>query len=591
MGKIAVLEVTGEYKDDSVRKNQFIIDSEEPYLLIWNGNKEYSNIVLDCIEQDNWLGYGEVIAVCAGPGQDAVQLSMESVLECFSLEIVGLLFRKDILVKSGGYNTKLMAMTDFELLCRLIETNGNGLVVFPGVEETEWRVTKEELFTCAYLMRRYLNEMHAWGIMESVLQQMYFVAEQSNLLAVFQEYMNEMISGGYTYQKIAADTAPFLIFRGDETCFGVLRDFADSLADELQKLGQAVLLVEPGKTDYEYLQNHVSKAIIGFQAGAMEKDFFKQLQGPKLQFWFDNPVFYEEHFRTISEECYVLCHDKDYAEYISGHYQMKNVCIMPPAGHAQVWQESERPHDIVYIGKYLPETEVQLEGEYKQYYEYMLSHPNLTFIDGLKGMLQEMGRQELVSRSNEIFRNMNPLCQRVINHYKKKVIETILEAGYEIHVYGESWNNYESPYAYRLIKHPEVSVEESLQEWRKAKIGLNIMSWHKAGMTERIANIMLSGAVCLSDETSYLREHFTEEQLVTFRLDCLDELPLKIEKILQDDNWEKIAHYGYRKAMQEHTWERRAKQLVDMVDKVWDKRSPGGICFEKQGEKKEGEKF
>lgn len=578
MGKIAVLEVTEEYKDDSTRKNQFIIQSEEPYLLIWNGDKEYLNVVLDHMEQEDWLGYGDVIAVCAGPRQDAVQLSMESVLGCFSLEIVGLLFRKAILAKSGSYNTKLTAMTDFELLCRLIDRNGNGLVVFPGVEETEWKVTKEELFTCAYLMRRYLQEFHAWGIMESVLQQMYFVAEQSNLLVVFQEYMNEMISGGYTYQKIAADTAPFLIFRGDETCFGVLRDFADSLADELQKLGQAVLLVEPGKTDYEYLQNHVSKAIIGFQAGAMEKDFFKQLQGPKLQFWFDNPVFYEEHFQSISEECYVLCHDMDYAEYISRHYRIKNVHIMPPAGHTQVWQEGERPYDIVYIGKYLPESEVQLEGEYRQYYDYMLSHPEMTFSDGLQGMLQEMGKPELMSRSKEIFQNLNPLCQRVINYYKKRVIDTILEAGYEIHVYGDSWNNYESPYAHRLIKHSEVSVAESLEEWGRAKIGLNIMSWHKAGMTERIANIMLSGAVCLSDETSYLKEHFMEgEQIVTFRLSELEQLPGKIEMLLKEDNWRRIARGGYGVASNEHTWADRAKQLLDMVEGIWDKDEESGV--------------
>lgn len=572
MDKIAVLEVTEEYKDDSVWKNQFIIHSKEPYLLIWHGEEVYLSEVLNRIEQECWLDYGDVIAVCAGPQQDAVQLSMENILDCFSLEIVGLLFRKDVLTKAGSYNTKLKAMTEFEVLCRLTETHGNCLVVFPGVEETEWRVTKEELYTCAYLMRRYLQELHAWGKTESVLQQMYLVAEQSGLLTAFQEYMDEMISGKEAYQRIAADTAPFLIFRGDATCFGVIQDFADSLAEELQKLGQAVVLVESGKLDYEYIQNHVCKAVIGFQARALENEFFKKLQGPKLQFWFDNPVFYEDHFAAISPDCYVLCHDANYADYICNHYHRRNICVMPPAGHVQVWQEeSERPYDIVFIGKYLPESDVQLDGEYKRYYDYMLSHPELTFDAGLQGMLEEMGRPELVSRSNEIFQNLNPLCQRVINHYKKKVLETILEAGYEIHVYGDSWNDYKSPHAHRLIKHPQVSVAESLEEWRRAKIGLNIMSWHKAGMTERIANIMLSGAVCLSDETSYLKEHFVEgQQIVTFRLSELEELPNKIEMILRDDNWRRIARGGYEMAANEHTWEHRAKQLLDMMEGIWD---------------------
>jgi hypothetical protein len=34
------------------------------------------------------------------------------------------------------------------------------------------------------------------------------------------------------------------------------------------------------------------------------------------------------------------------------------------------------------------------------------------------------------------------------------------------------------------------------------------MTWHKAGMTERIANICLSGAVCLSERTEYLDREF-----------------------------------------------------------------------------------
>jgi len=571
--KFAVLEVSKENKDNSGLKNEFILKTKEEFLLILNKDKFTKKQAMDILEKEKWLDYGEVIAICAGVSQDAVRLSIEDVLDCFALEMVGLLFRRDILTKTGSYNVKLEAMTEFEFLCRLTEANGNCLLVFPGIEEDEWTVTETDMFSCAYLVRRYLKALYSWGKSESILQQMCFVAEQSCLRSVFYNYLNEMITSETAYNRIAADTAPILIFRGDATCYGVLQDFADSLAYCLRQRGEAVILAEAGNTDYEYLQSHACKAIIGFQAGALRSKFFKDLQGPKLQFWLDNPVFYAEQFAALPKDCFILCHDANYVNFIKKHYHKENVQIMPPAGHAQfIYEEKERPYDIVFVGKYFPEPDVQLDGIYKLYYEFMLQHPEMTFSAGLEALLTEIGRTELIEHILDIFRDLNPLCQRIINHYKKRVIETILEAGYEIHVYGDSWDAYESPNAHRLIKHPAVSVDDSLKEWQKAKIGLNIMSWHKAGMTERVANIMLSGAVCLSDETIYLNDNFTDgEQLVCYCLNRLDELPGKIERLLIDDEWAKIARRGYDIAMKEHTWEQRTGQLVEMVEGIWDR--------------------
>jgi spore maturation protein CgeB len=92
------------------------------------------------------------------------------------------------------------------------------------------------------------------------------------------------------------------------------------------------------------------------------------------------------------------------------------------------------------------------------------------------------------------------------------------------------------------------------------------MSWHKAGMTERIANIMLSGAVCISDETTYLRDNFIEdEEIVLFKLDKLEELPGKINRLLEDDALRKqISKNAYEKAKREHTWEKRAQELLEL---------------------------
>ena len=84
---------------------------------------------------------------------------------------------------------------------------------------------------------------------------------------------------------------------------------------------------------------------------------------------------------------------------------------------------------------------------------------------------------------------------------------------------------------------------------------------------------MLRGAVVATDETGYVRENFTdEEDMVIFPLQDLDdtdgtpECVKRIKDILSDDDRrEKIAAAGHKKAMEFHTWDVRARQLLDMI--------------------------
>lgn len=572
MENIAVLNLPAEQIDCSSRKNNFIAEHRRPYLAFVNSDKITERQVMKALEREEILSYGDVVVLCAGEIQNPAQLAFEDVLECFPLQIAALVFKRELLAVSGSYNDKLQALTDFELLCRLTEAAGSCLFVFPGIEEDELEIAEEDVYTYAYLIRRYLRELRAWGKTERLLQSMYQAANYKGLLSVFQKYLNYFLESEESFERIAAVTAPFVIFRGDSTCHGVLRDFADSLGNSLRAVGQAVIMAEAEGTDYEYFLHHVCKAFVGFQSVAIGIDFFRKKHGPKLQFWLDNPIFYARQFSEFPKEYYILCQDADYAEFIKEQYHLKNALQFPPGGHLCRWTwQDERPYDIVFVGSFIPEEDVLPERTDRDYYEYMIRHPGMTFSSGLREFLKERGAAREGDALFDELRSMKSVCQSVINHYRKKVIDTIIDAGFEVHVYGDSWNAYRSPNAHRLIRHPEVSVEASLGEWQKAKIGLNIMSWHKAGMTERVANIMLSGAVCLSDETEYLKTHFAEgEQIVCYDLEHLEELPQKIEELLRDEKRAKIAYEGYRAAACGHTWDHRAVELIKMTEDIWE---------------------
>ena len=111
-----------------------------------------------------------------------------------------------------------------------------------------------------------------------------------------------------------------------------------------------------------------------------------------------------------------------------------------------------------------------------------------------------------------------------------------------------------------------MTVEESLTIWEQSKMSLNIMSWHKGGFTERMANIMLAGAVLVTDYTSYLDGKYTNNEMLIFSLSKRHELAENVKKLLYNDNLRNmIAENGKKKTLQNHTWEKRAEQFIDIL--------------------------
>lgn len=121
-----------------------------------------------------------------------------------------------------------------------------------------------------------------------------------------------------------------------------------------------------------------------------------------------------------------------------------------------------------------------------------------------------------------------------------------------------------------LIIHDDIDFEKGLDIMAQSRISLNVMSWHKGGMTERIANAMLNYSVCVTDETSYINRHFVAgENIVTFNLDNIDKLPDKIRTVLQDENLQKyIEKNAYKKALSEHTWDNRSDYFMNILGEI-----------------------
>lgn len=543
--------------------------------------------------QDGEQFCGEIILFCDRTEAAKHSGSAVDYVEFFGIDaetVYGIGYEGQLISSVGALNPVLTddSLSMYEYAGRLVSVSGKCriLPLLPAQVvsaqddmsgDFRERYVEELALVYAYILRWHTKILYEQNLMDAASEKMCLLMQEKGCFGEFQKYMRVLFSDAESFERIAGYTAPFVVLRGDETCVGVLRQFADDLTEALVENGQAVLEISRVEDcDYDRLHGVVVKGIVGFQTRALEIDYFRRLHGPKFQFWFDYPLHFQGLMRNLPDNEYVLCQDANYAELIRRYFHTPNAIHFFPGGHEESAWTGDRPYDISFIGSYFPDEGDDLDEENRRFYCYMLEHPALTFEQGaraLNGWAENVTSEMVVSQNadeDEQFAQymlkMQQACRAVIGHFRNRVIKTILDAGFELHVYGEFWKY--SPFTSygNMIMHSDIAPAESVKELQKAKIGLNIMSWHKAGMTERIANIMLAGALCLSEESVYLREHL-EDEVVMFRLDELEKLPEQIRWLLDSaDERQKIAHKGYEKAMLEYTWDSRARELIRLAE-------------------------
>ena len=575
-GELTIFRLSVDEYENAVYKNECLCNLETDYIVYVAGDSVEDSELVKAVQRLQETGGSSVAVFCRGRQEEL--LDYAGVFGLVSVSIDALLFPREVIQRTGAFNARLRAQTSFELLCRLVRETDSCILLESEREpdaanrmvNTETDTTDDRAYTCAYIIRQHLQHLHALGLMEQVFLIFSEAMQEEGVFPVFQQNMNVFLANEKEFEYIARQTAPFIVLRGNnDACGGVLQQFADDLCVGLAEAGQAVIGVDKQFEEYERLQNMVCKGVVGFQASALNIDYFKNMHCPKFQFWFDNPLYFAKNLWNLPQDYWILCQDAGYAALIQKYFHTVNSVQFPPGGKMGENVQIERSYDIIFVGSCAEDDSEILEGNARIFYDYMLEHPLLTFEQGLLALLpaEDVEDKMFFVRTMDA---LQPAARMVIGHYRLAVISTILEAGFTLHVYGDGWENYRGAGRERLVIHPQVTVEESLEELSKAKIGLNIMSWHKDGMTERIANIMLSGAVCLTEETAYLREHMKDgEEIVCFQLDKLSELPSQIAWLLDHpEERERIAGNAYQKALAEHTWKCRARQLIDLAEKI-----------------------
>lgn len=500
----------------------------------------------------------------------------------------------------GGINTYLAVKRKYELLLRaaldtnieLCEENRAADRQYEELLDDHLDALKADGWkTDCYVIGKYSGLLRENGLFDACLNEVINEAEQEGRLNATLAYLEKMIGRTGVYQQIDEGSKPILIYReGRDEC-DVLNVFSDQMGRALEHAGKKVILYDCKKNGAKQwadvcMEQHF-QAVIAMQSTVFcerasrghKKYLHDYVYGPKFNYIFDHTVMMYEYLREYdADDFYLLSHDAGHAAFAE-RYLKKKTYLFPLAGVKsgdRLYDDTKRCYDITFIGTYKDyRKEICAIHQMNRRIRFLANHFLLkmrsnTYMTAEQALLETLDDRGSRCLSDEAFAellySLRSVISCVMNYYREKAVRVLLEGGIGLDVFGDSWMECPLRRFSNLRCHPSVNVQESIAVWQKSKLSLNVMSWHKSGYTERVAQIMLEKAVLVTDATAYLEQTYGENDMLSFQLDELERLPEQVGRLLSDSGLrQKMAENGWRKTVTDHTWDIRAGQFLDIL--------------------------
>ncbi len=374
-----------------------------------------------------------------------------------------------------------------------------------------------------------------------------------------------------------------VVFTGSE--IAILQYLSECYAQAFTELGHTVLRFDRLRWEesllqlLQWLQDGVDAAFLfnnrGFAMPYRNTSLWDLYHVPVVNQLVDHPMFYRDTMDHAPACGVVACADRLHTDYIRRFCPaVRRTVFLPTAGacrkpYAALKPYAERPIDLLFIGsyKYDRETAEQEDDIGRYLLAELCAHPGLTLSQAAEAMLEASGLRWSDPQTAAFVESKRHLEIQAASWYRGRIIEALVRDGVTVTVYGEGWEALGLDNFSNFVRRPPCPPEDGVALMEEARIVLNQLTWFKAGASERVFEAMLQGAVCLTDDSAYLREQFTDgEEIRFFSLEHLDQLPALAQELLADDALaERIRHNAYEKAAAEHTWQARARELLDYL--------------------------
>lgn len=366
--------------------------------------------------------------------------------------------------------------------------------------------------------------------------------------------------------------------------YGTLSTFLESLISAYEKMGYSVAFVDLTKPGFiEHLKEELatpkkfifSLSGIGHDLKVGDKNLYDILPYPLIEMIADHPARFLERYNI--ENAIITCIDRSHVKFLRDYYgESKKVAFVPHGGCFAKTEpaEKERNIDILFAVTYIDPN--MLLDEIKAFEEI----PRRLALETAERVLDgnyitceeaafEVAKKYGIDMNNKDFlRKLYRETIAKVENYTRTVkrcrlFEMLDKSGLNILVYGKDWP---AGVYKNLNPQPPITFHEILNLTKKTKISINACCFPD-GSHERVFSAMLNGAASVSDYNPYFAENFTDmENIIFYKWMELDSLPEKITYALSGDRWMKIAEAGQKLALEKHTWDVRALELLKIAE-------------------------
>ena len=328
------------------------------------------------------------------------------------------------------------------------------------------------------------------------------------------------------------------------------------------------------------------------EAGVYENDSYvwEQWNIPCFNIVVDHPLYYSDHYEQLPNRYYQISIDREHEIFMNTYYpEIKSIGFCPLAGTALPVEDSidhtdvdrwlkQRPMDVLFVGNYKNPQEYEqyitrIDEEYTTFYrgmiEDLLMHPERSLdVVAREHCLREMGELS-IEEWRLAFQYLNFIDLYVRFTARERVLQSLLEAGITVHIYGTGYEEFKTKHPECMILHGGTDSLTCLQEMRRCKISLNVMPWFKNGAHDRIFNAMANESVSVTDSNVYLREILQDEtQVIFYDLLDMDGFAQKVKQWLtQPEDLFRIAMKGKQVVLDSHLWKHRAIWIAEQIEK------------------------
>lgn len=406
-----------------------------------------------------------------------------------------------------------------------------------------------------------------------------------------------------------------------------LHFFSDRLAEEYVKLGYEVRLIRIHEPFFgtekiiDFIDGHETVMITFNYHGIQREAIFHTPEGVLL--WdkydvgciniiVDHPFYYYEELKYLPKRYLQICIDEDHTEYMKQFYpEIRLGEILPLAGcdyrssfgggtplslredviNPATWIPNltgttvpqlsvlECSTPVVFTGcftqpdfflPYMKRNGAEYDAFYHGILDDLLANPDqcihTVYLRHLNRELPELTTEDL----RNVMNKMIFLDLWIRFTFRGKVIQTLVDADVPVHCIGAGWETLFVKNKNRLTYTQYSDTEVCLKAISEAKLSLNVMPWFKRGAHDRIYSSMLNGAVCVTDKSRYLTEHFTDGELLRYYdLKNLSALPDTVTNLLaHPEEMQQIADRAQKYAREHLTWKQYAEQLVSYFSEI-----------------------